>query len=518
MDNLRNVLAVFKKHHFWVLCGLAVAIVLGLWWWATHQVDEARAARTGEIEGAMGRLEQIRLNRNNNANQKVIDLADAQTAELKKVVFEAWEGLYNQQQDNNPLPELLSDEFKKRFEAFKQDWEVSIGGTYEREYMDFIGRHVPTLFEMVDVLRPAPVELDPANPDGPGLSRPPGGPGGAYPAWGGGAGPGMEYDGQVGGHYLGGGEGGQYGPRMIGVVDWPLADRERIRQRFVWTIRPSTLEVRLAQEDLWVYEALLKIIAETNGPVKNHFEAAIQRIQTLQIGSEAAPAAQAAAGGAFMGSAIGGGGSGAEYDGPTAYAGAPIAEAPTGEYGVAGGGHDAQVAMLINNRYVNDDLQPVGAGQPPPYAEFNLMPIRMMLVMNETKLTKLLVECGNSDMRVEVKTVRVGMDSGTMLNMGMPPQMGPGGPGGPGTSHDAGEGSYSSYSAGKYDGYQTQGPGAYRGPTGGPRATGPAQSGTLYVPVEILGTICIYNPPNEAELGTGAVAQTASGVPPSTPP
>jgi hypothetical protein len=181
-----------------------------------------------------------------------------------------------------------------------------------------------------------------------------------------------------------------------------------------------------------------------------------------------------------------------------------------GEDTEADGAYDGPVGMGIESRYVDDDGRLLATGVEPPYAEFNLMPIRMLLVMNQTKLAKLLVECANSNMPVEVKSVRLGPEAGSMLNMGM-------GPGGGGLDYDSGDGGDSDYD-GEYNGaYPSYSAGVY-GSGGGSASAGPAQQKTLYIPVEIQGTICIYNPPDEDELGTGAAAAAPPEPLPATPP
>ena len=48
---------------------------------------------------------------------------------------------------------------------------------------------------------------------------------------------------------------------------------------------PNSFQVRLAQEDLWVYEALLRIIRATNEGATSYHNAAIKRIEGLHIGT-----------------------------------------------------------------------------------------------------------------------------------------------------------------------------------------------------------------------------------------
>jgi hypothetical protein len=149
----------------------------------------------------------------------------------------------------------------------------------------------------------------------------------------------------------------------------------------------------------------------------------------------------------------------------------------------------------------------------------------MLLVMNQTKLCRLLVECANSSMPVQVRSVSVGTDQGAMPNMGVPARVAPPLsvlPGGVrGHAGLPGSGGYDSYGV-RRGGYSSDYSGYGRGVGGYGRAgvfgpTGVVQSGVLDVPVEIRGTICIYNPPNKDKLGTGAAAKAPADVTPATP-
>jgi hypothetical protein len=96
-----------------------------------------------------------------------------------------------------------------------------------------------------------------------------------------------------------------------------------------------------------------------------------------------------------------------------------------------------------------------------------MMPVAMNLIMDQRQLPKLLVECANSNMPIEVKRVRI-LKSQSM----------------PAPSGDPG------FEISPYD-----------------------------VPVEIYGVIYIYNPPDRAKLGTGAASQEkpADGTAPAAP-
>jgi hypothetical protein len=96
------------------------------------------------------------------------------------------------------------------------------------------------------------------------------------------------------------------------------------------------------------------------------------------------------------------------------------------------------------------------------------MPVFMELIVDEREIPKLLVECANSPLPVEVNQLRVNPTKGTETKTPIPGQ-------------DIGAGARSSYD----------------------------------VPVEICGIIYIYNPPDTAKLGTGAApaADAQAGVP-----
>ena len=86
---------------------------------------------------------------------------------------------------------------------------------------------------------------------------------------------------------------------------------------------------------------------------------------------------------------------------------------PGGPGAEPGGKAASADAQFLDYRYVDDKGQPLPASDPEypyvkqPFAEFKMMPIRMSLVMDERRLPKLLVECGNSNMPIEVRRVRV---------------------------------------------------------------------------------------------------------------
>ncbi len=122
-------------------------------------------------------------------------------------------------------------------------------------------------------------------------------------------------------------------------------------------------------------------------------------------------------------------------------------------------------------RYLDAEGRPTGAGAS-EQGPFKRMPVYLELVIDEREIPKLLVECANSPLPVEVRQLRI--------------------------NPDASSGSSS-------------------------KATAPGQAaeiqgvGSYDVPVQICGIIYIYNPPDTAKLGSGEAPADAAAAPAGVP-
>jgi hypothetical protein len=279
----------------------------------------------------------------------------------------------------------------------------------------------------------------------------------------------------------------------IGVVDWPEKDRQDIIAKFNFPTRPSSFRVRLAQEDYWVYQALLDIIESTNGDAKSPGTAAVKAIELLQIGQDAAASIQSDKGPDLLSFGTGTGNVAGVVTPvtPQPQSGAPIMpSASKGIYNMPANtsttGTSSELTPeqqeLLKDRYVNEDLIPRPAGEH-PYSEFKMMPILMRLKIDQRRISDLLVECANSSLPVEVKQFR--MNPGTAAQT---------------ASTQPGHG----------------------GPAHAPMAVG-ANTQTIsdkdpqVVTIEIRGIIYLYNPPDKSAVATGTVADEVTGAVEETP-
>ena len=484
MDKLKPIIDAVKKYHFWVICGAALLTVLVCWWLATNGLAGDFKAKASKINSAFTSVSGIQADHPNEA--KIKEIKDKQGA-LKQSVYSAWEYLYRQQKEKNPFPTaVLGEDFQKQFENLRLPQE-ELARRYRERYQNYIKDYFPKLLEQIEVRHP--VEPKPGEAAAPAV-------GGPRPDnLMGPAGGGMPMPGAANAEQ-----------EWTGVIDWNPTDYARLVSGFEWQQTPSTMAVVLAQEDLWVYEALLRVIKNTNEGATNQSNASVKRIDALEIGRDAVAAwknSENALGlqtqGAGTGAAQGGMGPGMDggLPGP-AGAGMPGDLGPGMGHNASGGQTEEQLLQqLFQYRYIDDKGTPLAA-QPQypyvtnPYAEFKMMPIRMMLVIDQRKIPKLLAECANSNMPIEVRRVRILKEQGpanasgagtmgpgpAMGAMGMPPGMMPGG--------------------------------AMPTPAAG-SGNAPQETGRFDVPIEIHATIYIYNPPDREKLGTG----TASAAPPA---
>src|SRR5260370_24655333 len=96
MDQLKQFLAQVKKHHFWLLCGLAVLTSLIGWYFSKNALSKEYLAGRTEVQSKLDQVKRVlRIERHQNAQwtEGVKEL----TKKLKGNVFEAWSEVYGEQ-------------------------------------------------------------------------------------------------------------------------------------------------------------------------------------------------------------------------------------------------------------------------------------------------------------------------------------------------------------------------------------------------------------------------------------
>lgn len=530
MDQIKKLLQPMQKYGFWIGCVAILIVATGIWFKACSGLrQETRTnldAINAKYDSAMNLAREQK--HPNELTNKAMDALNENA--LQKVLL-AWQKQYNFQENILVWPRELKDDFVAAVHPLKPiethvDFptknEQKLKVDFRARYANYVELLLPRLANMIGATWLSKRNLAAADPNAPQPTT------------------------------LAGGQ-----PIL---VDWSTSDQQRLlAMHFDWSTQPDaapeTLQVLYAQEDLWVLTALMGIIKKTNGDIESRHEAAVKSIESVLIG-------RAAIGKSGFVTRVGGG------SGPMG--GDPMAGGPNSMYGNAGpmpamptmpttggpdmmstGGGRAVSIDPADGRYVDNNFAPLSAeklrtamkSENPSDAFLVVakrMPIRMSLTVDQRRLHRLLAECGNSPLPVEVRQVRLNRTSGSsggggggMMPMGsMPGSMGaiPGAMGGADTSMygpPGGEGGILAGDSAMEGGIPGMGGSPYGGSGGmGTQSLADRQivsSTTSYdVPVEIYGIIYIYNPVDRAKLGItdtppAEVATANSATPAASP-
>lgn len=403
MDQVRAIAKVIWEQRFWVLSVIGLIVAVVTWNMASGQLDTEFTTRASAINGQFQAMTEIS-NKPVHASQDVIDENKKQVDEQMKIVNAVWQQLYDRQKEAVlKWPKELGPQFIEGMaeKKFRDPIDINLRSIYQ----NYISNRFDGLLAIVDAKK----LLDGAGGGGRGGYGEMDGGGRSMPMEGGAP------DGLVEEDYL---------------VQW--LDQDKLRSRLAFaTSKPSALQIWVTQEDLWVYEALLKVIANTNkarGATRPD-NTAIHTIFALEVGASAALGPGANKGHVYLpSSAAGGGMTGGGYESDGGRGGmmdgagaAPSYEMDGGRgggygmdgmSGMEGGDPAAADAALLTSRYLDDAGAPL-PGEGDLGKEYRQLPIRMDLFMDQRWLPHLLIECANSPLPIEVKQVRINPDKST---------------------------------------------------------------------------------------------------------
>ena len=562
MDQLKAFLSSAMKHAFWVVCGTIVALSIGSWYMACGNLDKEFQTHVGTIDKNYTTVKSIKDKtiHPNEFSQKGMDQLNKG---LLDSVLNAWQAQYSQQVNILRWPAELGDDFVASVRSLIPiELKVEFDGTknpptplgqelkvdFRQRYANYVERLLPHLAEMINAkwtVKAGAMAMgsgggmpDMSMPD---MSTVPT-PGTARPKL------------------------GEKPP----IVLWNTADQgQLLGNHFNWSKQPdsapTTLQLLYAQEDLWVLTALMSIVRDTNKDAESRHEAIVKTIESVLIGRQASGRAgqvlrlRGAAGGSSTdggyampdpsGSAgMSSGSSPGSGAGPSPGSGGP----GSGGYPTPGGsmtmgsGMDAMSGTArgamdpADYRYVGTDYLPLPAekvrsamkSESPEdafYVVAKRMPIRLQLVVDQRRLYRLLAECGNCRLPVEIRQVRINKKGGASGSTGSEygggsgysmPGMGGDMAGGGGMSDFGASPGASPYGMGSGSGGMGMGMGmGMGGGIGTADLTKRSQvsSASDYdVSVELQGIIYIYNPVDKSRLGLQDVPAAASVSPPAT--
>jgi hypothetical protein len=537
MDQLKAMLPAIKQHSFWGMCIGILAVSLASWWMSTGALKTEKDAKLNAIKGSFGGVEQIRSKEPKHPNDSVTKGMDVLLARFSQDVAAGWQAQYDHQATVLVWPASFNQEFHDAVNKLRpiEAIPVTSSGQIEikhdlpaplrQQYRNYIEFDLPKLATTIGTEWIAKTQAS-SGGDG-ALGGPPGfgGAGGAPPGFGDGPGrPTEAVDNSI-------------------VLWSPGSQQEIMKTHFAFTGRtelPTTLEVLYAQEDLWVLQNLMDIIKSANGDAESRHDAVIKELHFVRVGRSAWGLAGAVS---VVGQA--GGQSGTEGIGgmPAMTAppsgGAPSAVGPPPGMGAgnsppgvaampspgAEGNSGAPSTDLADGRYVDEQYQALRAARlrgsltsrdpkDALLAVAKRMPVRMRFKLDQRRLHRVLAECGNSRLPVEIRQVRINRPPAASAGGGGGGDFGDSAPPGmnmPSTgTAPPGLGAFGGAdgAAGMFGGGGRPGAGS---------AIADASVDPNLVDVEVYGIVYIYNPVNKSQLGLTEAPTTALTPPAMVP-
>jgi len=539
------------KKLFWIVTPLITLASLFIWHRASSKLQSERDINKSTIESKFTTLDSIRSGNPTHPNDASHEKMQGMIDGLKEDLREAWTLQFERQKGVLTWSDELGDEIKGNFAAKtpiefkvpypgqsigeKQQMEQKFGIRlieaplrYREIYKIYAKKQLPELATKInaDWLPGSGAAVDGASGD--------------------------EAAGALGG---GANAGNNKVEESTALVAWSAANQTAILERFSWENRtPTTAEVMYAQEDLWVINQWMDVIAHTNRGADARYNAAITEIVSIELPQQGKGISLAGRirlpGGGFSGEAGGesdamsgmmgamgamGGGAGGAGGAPGGGTGAAAMESADGGGDEEGGDTSARESIAgendpINLRYVDRQYQPLEAvklrsalnpnNTVPDDAYLAVAkryPTRIRLKMDLRRLPDFLTACGNARLTIEVRQVGInsqagaGGAGGSGGSGGMEGMMGGGG-GGMGGGAMGGFGGGGGTEGGTSEGGGTEMSGM-GGMMGGGGGFSGAQSLVDEFPyqetVEIYAIVYLFNPPDTSKLGEPAVADGA---------
>ena len=539
MDQVKTLLKQIGQYQFWIVTGLAVLLATGGFFVARSTITELFDTQTGKLNTHFGNMDEVNGKISQHPNSKSQEQMQLIVDKLSTDVEAAWRRQYERQKSfmTWPVEKIKADKLVPKIKRYlpielselAADGELKeppeIGRSDKRAYADHFDQQMADIAKIIGVTwKGEAAETSAAS----GM----GGYGGGY--GGGGYGGGDEGEGGYGDGYgggyggeggMGGMGGGMYGPAPGATVDsgprdvvvWSADSQSELLTsiRLFNSDEPNIYQIVYTQENMWILEGLLRIIKATNGDAKANFQAAIKEIEFIRIGKAAqgqagvidAPGGAGGMGGGMYGSY--GGEGGGDYGGAPDYGGGYMEDGGDGDYGGMGGmgsmGSEggSSIKDPANNRYVDANFKQIsgeelrekmtsGTADDAFFAVAKRVPVRMRFKIDFRKINKFLAECGNADLVLEPRQLRIGDTVAAAGGAGGGGMGGYGGaPGVSGSGADGGE------TLGGDFGGEDGGMGGY-GMGGGAAMT---ITDPYNLDLEVYGVVYLYNPPNVEMLG-----------------
>jgi hypothetical protein len=266
-DSIRPFVSAVVKYHFWILAAILPLLLLPALFAASSGFEKVIAAKKSEIDGHFTSLNSVS-QESNHPNDRWSEAMTSKIEAVRGELLGEWRLFWESQEPLRVWPAELGGDFLAAIERVER-----AGGGKDLEY-GFRQRYQNTVSELVRQL-PARMGCEELMSGETGAGRGEAPRGMAR----GGFGPGM----------MPGGMGDDAATsQSLDPLVWDGADQERLIASFIWDSVPSTTQVLLAQEELWVYGLLCDVIGRINEGATGRFDSSIVEVEELAVGYPAA--------------------------------------------------------------------------------------------------------------------------------------------------------------------------------------------------------------------------------------
>jgi hypothetical protein len=408
-DTIRPYVTILQKFHFWMLAALAPLVLLPLLFVAQAGIAQKIQTQRGKIKSSMDAVTAIFDNKPH-PNEKWSEQIGSRAKEINDETLQVWEQLWKAQEPLRQWPESLGNDFVKAAASLPP------GGSLRRSLLERYQNGIrPVVRLLPERMGADELMAEAASDEGPRAPR-------RQPV----------------------DRGEMEEPPSL--LQWSGEDQQQLFTSFDWEEPPSTTQVVMAQEELWMYGVLCDVIRKVNSrPVAADPSAvitpanlAIPLVEELKVGY---PAAEDDPGGKMSQRILriqrSGGGLGEEtpFSGDMMEMGAggeAAGRPPHPRFG-GGGGRGGPMGMmpggsdefgesaadgspddaLKNWVYVDLDGKPLTASDLASASTSNilrLMPFVLRATIDQRALDALLVELASAPVPIDTRQVRINAD------------------------------------------------------------------------------------------------------------
>lgn len=367
MDKIKPYLAILKKYHFWILAAVVAIAAVVVRSQAGSKLNELTQTQESKLKSSFSQTQSLASDPAPKT-AKHIDVWVKQHAALKEHGQQGFEILREPLVQQSPFkwPKLKTDKLPGFMEtAGPKD---PIPDKLREEYENYMKLEVQRLLAVGNAIRqertdggPFPDEDEDTAKTAPTEER--------------------------------------------GVMEWLATDRQEFEKRFDFNETPTTEQIKILQEDYWLYEAILKSLAEVNRDCKGPYDAVVSKLYTLAITQRALE---------------------------RQIQGMPNLTSPGKDGGVAGTNigiparkpppaiptMGAPATELEKSRYVDEQGNPLATKAASKTPEFTFVPVYMEVVMHQQKVAHLVTTLRNTILPIHV--TRIAINNSTAPSAGGP--------------------------------------------------------------------------------------------------